>query len=294
MSKFHIVIDSMSTISDELLKNKAITVIPYTINDIKGNLTKDEFSPQQSDKVLKEIENNNLQKTSFVPGAVLEELFKPMCSKYNTVIYLCATEGYTGQFRSAQTLMSKLKNLWVIDSRSIASTIESLVYEIIEYVDKNKDATYDDIQELAIKVANRSSIVFAPKDLSGMIHSGRAPAILVKIMKMAKAHPLIKCEEKNKPTGVITRKWDEIWDKILDTINKLFDGQLQGNDIKHVYLYNSLIDKLEIKRAKEKIAKFFDIDINKIQIRLTPLPVLVYALRYAVGIGITTTGKIKK
>lgn len=289
MSKFHIVIDSMSTVDDKMFEDDSdISVIPYSINDIEGNLTKDNFTNKQKDDILVKIERGLEQKTSFVPNAQLEVVFQDLCKAHDIVIYICASEGYTGQFKSAKLLESKFKNLWVINSLSIASTIESLARSILELSKSNQKITKKHIEDLATKVSNESIIIFSPKDVTGMMNSGRVPNILIKLMKLTKTHPLIKCEEKNKPTGNITRKWDEIWDRIMETTQKIYGKLLNGDEIKYVYLYDSLISSNEIAKVKKRISKFFKIDSKKILIRPTPLPILVYTLRLSVGIGITT------
>ncbi len=295
MSKFHIVIDSMSTISENFLKNNDdISVISYTISDVSGSLTKDDFSDEQRDIILKKIESGVSQKTSFVPSSQLELFFEDLCKKNKIVIYLCASDGYTGQYKDSCTLTKKFNNLWVINTKSIASTIESMVYELMSLFDTKKDITINDVQKLVDSANERSIILFSPKNVVGMMNSGRVPAILVKLMKLTKTHPLIKCEEKNKPAGNITRKWEEIWDKLMETSIKIYGTHLKNQEIKFVYLYNSLISKTEIAEIKNKISKFFQIETKKIFVRSTPLPILVYTLRHSVGIGITTTNILKK
>lgn len=293
MKKFKIIIDSMSTVANDFVKEFDLFVVPYTISDLDGKLIKDDFSANQKDKICSLIESNNDQKTSFVPGPLLEEYFQPFLKTYERVIYISAAPGFTGQFEASKSLMDKYQNLWIFNSNAIASTIESQVREITQLLSKNKNVAYEEIEKLIFDISERSIILFSPKDVSGLLKSGRAPKILVKILKLTKTYPVILCEEKNKSTSVLTRKWDEIWNKITEVAKKSFSGKLDGETIKFLYLYNSLLTQEELKAIQKKIAKIFNIASEQIKIRLTPMPILVHVLRHSVGIGITTINVYK-
>lgn len=286
MKKFKIIVDSLCTIPKELAEQLDIEKLQYSINDINGKIIIDDFSRETLDQVVSTIDKNNYYKSSMYSPIIIEEKINEYLKEYNQVLYICASTQYTGQYDATKYIQEKNKDkVFIINSNAICTNIEEMVYDIIDFFNKNDCITQKDINDIVNKINNSSCTLFIPKYLEGLLHSGRIPSSLVKLLKLAKVTPIIKSEEKNKPCKLIKNASGEIL-KLLTTFDEIFGKKIKDNMINKVYIFDTIISKEKLNEIKKAVQDYYGVIIKKIHIRLTPLPVAIYTLKESFGISI--------
>lgn len=294
MKKFKIIVDSLCTMPIDIAKELDIKKIQYSINDSKGNIITDDFSRKLLNDVVSQINKDNFFKSSMYSPTLIEEEINKFLEEYEQVLYICASTHYTSQYESTKYIQEKNKDrVFIVDSNNICTNIEEIAYKITDFYKNNEKITQDDINLIIKNVNNNTTTLFIPKYLDGLIHSGRIPSSLIKLLKLAKVTPIIKSEEKNKPCKLIKNTTGEIL-KLLNAFDEIFGKKLKDNLIKTIYIFDTIISKEKLNEIKKVIQDYYNVKIEKIQIRLTPLPVAIYTLKESFGIAIhALTNRIK-
>lgn len=289
--KIKIIVDSSCTINEENCKKYDVLKLPYKINDVEGNLIEDDFDLKQLEVIMTKIDNGSIYKTSLLSNGILENHIIEILKKYDAVIYITSSVDFTGQYKSAIELMKTFKDkCFVINSHGAAAIIEEAIYEIKKNIDKD-EISIEEFDKVIRDINSRTITYFAAKNINGLLHSGRIPLPVAKMLKFSKVIPIIKTEEKNKPAG-FTKKWNESIDKIIKYIDNNYPVKLNKDNIEKIYILNVLTSKDDLLKMKEKISEYYEFNINKIEIRSVPLPIAVYTLRESYAI--TMVAKINR
>lgn len=291
--KIKFVVDTTSSIDTELAKKYNVELLQYVINDLDGNLIKDDTTLKQKDKVLEDIENGIVYKTSLISNGILEDVFTRLFKDYEYVVYMTTSTEFTSQYQNSIELMNKFKNLYIINGNSTNNVLEHILNSFLKEFNDNSTPTVQKLNKIVKDITSRTLTFFTVKKVDGLIHSGRIPTTVIKLLRLAKVYPIIKTEEKNRPAGV-TKKWNEVVEKVEKLFQNAFDKKLSEKDIESIYISNSLLPKTELNELIAKVAQMYNFVAQKIIVRLTPLPILVYTHRGSFGITIVTKNTYKK
>lgn len=290
--KVKFIVDSSCSIPPAIAKQLGVDVLPYSINDLDGNIIIDEFTYDQKEKIASDLEKKIVYKTSLYAASKIEDLCTEYINTYDYVVYICSSTHFTGQYSATEYLNKKMLNkVFIINSNSAAAIIEEIFYELQILFKEQKEININIINDLVNKINNQSTTLFIAKSIDGLISSGRIPYPLIKILKITKVFPIIKTEEKNKPVTV-TKNYDNSHIKLISIIENLFSNKLDKDNIKRIYILGSLLSKEKIQEIKTYICDKFKIISDLVLIRDVPLPIMVYTFRNSFGI--TVISKIKK
>ncbi len=296
MKLIGILIDSTATLDLNLIKKHNIRVLHNSVNDDDGNIIVDKCTDEQKsqlcDLVVKE---KRAIRTSSVNSQLIEDEFQSMLKEYEKIIYLSLAPSFSGQYNNALAAKTNIgsNNIIVLHSCSIAVQTEIVLNWLLEHIKQTKNLDQDSMQAHINEMDKHITTMFTSCTFDGMMVTGRIPAAVAKLLKLAKMFPIIQAEETNKKERLY-RKWTEAIPNVLDAVDKRFNKAPRGKDIKELYLCHSLCSPERVEELKEEMSKHFEYDKNKILVRVTPLAVLATTLKDSFGFAIYTADDIVK
>lgn len=184
-----IAISSESTcdLSKELLRKYDISIIPYCVILGEEILTDDENTPK---KIFEYVEKTGqLPKTSAINCETYKEYFENLLKQYDAIIHITLSGGITSAVDNAKKVASSMKNVFIIDSRSLSSGIGLLAIYARTLV--NNGLTPSEIVE---KVNSRVPYVqasFVVEKLDFLYKGGRCNALAMFGANLLKLRPQI-------------------------------------------------------------------------------------------------------
>lgn len=163
-----IIVDSGSSIKQDEKENYGVEIAPlrYMMGDEEYrdgiDLTMDEFY-----KLL--IEKKYFPKTSLPNLEELKQMVDDYTSNGDDVIIVTISSGISGTFSTFTQMFKDYSNVRVIDSCSAVGGIKIIVKEI----NKMRDKSLDEIEEVVKKLIPRIRIFAIPETLTYLLRGGR-------------------------------------------------------------------------------------------------------------------------
>ena len=131
--KIAISMESTCDLPKELIEKYNFEIIPYSV--ILGDtvVTDDETLPA---KIFEYVEKTKvLPKTSAINEMQYKEYFNGLLEKYDAVVHITLSSGLTSSVAHAETAVSKMQNVYLIDSLSLSTGISLLAIYARELAD---------------------------------------------------------------------------------------------------------------------------------------------------------------
>lgn len=171
--KIAISTESTVDLPKELLEKYHISTIPYTIILGDKEFKDGEILPE---KIFEFVDNTKiLPKTSAINSEQYEEYFKNLLKDHDAVVHICLSGEITSACKNAEMVAEKLKNVYVVDSKSLSTGIALLAIYASTLVDKGENA-----KSVFEKVKARVPSVqasFVLKKLEYLYKGGRCSAL---------------------------------------------------------------------------------------------------------------------
>lgn len=185
--KITISTESTCDLSQELIDKNNIKLIPYTI--ILG----DEMVTDNADvpsKIFKFVEETKeLPKTSAINEMQYKEYFESLLKDCDAVVHISLSSGLTSSTSHAMTAAEKMKNVYVIDSKSLSTGIGLLVLYAAKLAEKGEEP-----ESIVKKVEERVPFVqasFVVERLDYLFKGGRCSALSYFGANLLKIRPQI-------------------------------------------------------------------------------------------------------
>jgi len=171
--KIAITAESTIDLPKGLLEKYDIKTLPFSVilgdNEYKdGEIT--------SSDIFKFVEENKiLPKTSAINEAQYSEFFHERLKDYDAVVHFCLSSQISSACRNAKLAASEMKNVYVVDSKSLSTGIALLAIYARELADAGISA-----EEIAKKAEERTKDVqasFVVKKLDYLHKGGRCSSI---------------------------------------------------------------------------------------------------------------------
>lgn len=185
--KIAISMESTCDLPKELIKKYDFNIIPYSI--ILGDtvVTDDEDVPA---KIFDFVEKTKtLPKTSAINEMGYKEYFEGLLKNYDAIIHITLSEGITSSGSHAEAAASKLKNVYIIDSKSLSTGIALLGIYARELADADEKP-----ETIVTKVQERVPYVqasFVVERLDYLYKGGRCNALSLFGANLLKIRPQI-------------------------------------------------------------------------------------------------------
>lgn len=118
MQKIAVSVESSADLTAELIKKYDVKVIPYHITHGNDTFNDGEKSPEELFALVDET--GVLPKTTALNEFEYAEFFEKLKKDYDAVIHICLSGGITSSCNNAVRAAANIKDVYVIDSRSLS------------------------------------------------------------------------------------------------------------------------------------------------------------------------------
>lgn len=217
--KIAITCDSVCDLSQELIKQNNISILPISI--ILGDETFADGVNINSQKIFDYVaKNKQLPKTSAINEFQYAEFFKEHLDGVDALIHFTISSDMSSCFNNAKKAASTLKNVYVIDSRNLSTGVGLQVLYACMLRDKGEKP-----ENIVKKVEARKQFVqasFVVERLDYLYKGGRCSALQLLGANLLKIRPSIivkngKMDVHKKYRGKMK---DVVKDYVKDTLNE--------------------------------------------------------------------------
>lgn len=170
-----IAISAESTIDlpKEMLNEFDIHTLPYTIILGDKEFLDGEILPEEIFKFYEETKT--LPKTSAINAVQYEEYFKNLLKEYDAVVHFCLSSEISSSCKNAMEASQKLKNVFVVDSKSLSTGIALQAIYASKLV--SGGASAEKVYEKCLKRVPFVQASFVLKKLEFLYKGGRCSAL---------------------------------------------------------------------------------------------------------------------
>lgn len=217
--KIAITCDSVCDLSQELIKQNNINILPISI--ILGDETFSDGVNINSQKIFDYVaKNKQLPKTSAINEFQYAEFFKEHLDGVDALIHFTISSDMSSCFNNAKKAANTLKNVYVIDSRNLSTGVGLQVLYACMLRDKGEKP-----ENIVKKVEARKQFVqasFVVERLDYLYKGGRCSALQLLGANLLKIRPSIivkngKMDVHKKYRGKMK---DVVKDYVKDTLNE--------------------------------------------------------------------------
>jgi len=219
MKKLGILLDSFSGYGQKDLKKMGIEYINQT-TIVDGVSYKDGIDLELKDpKGLKIIQEGKDIKSSMPAIGLVAEKMEQMSKEYENVIYFAMNKGISSTFSTGMAAASDFDNVTVISNKMISSAQTDTSIEAMKMA--NKGASLEEVLKYFEEMAKDSYGFVIPKDVKGLIKSGRVSGAKKVILEKAKLIPSLLVTEDGFKVDSTKRNFSKI---VKNTIEKIIES----------------------------------------------------------------------
>ena len=226
--KFKIVVDSSSNLLPDYLKDQkdiGFNVAPLTIRFNNQEYVDDE--KLNVSEMLKKLGEFKGKSSSACPSP---DDFLSCLTDAEYYFIFTISEKLSGSYNSAllaKKLFTNPDNVFVLDSKLVAGSIEQLVIKAVELI--NQGLTYEDIKIKLEEYRNSLNLLFVLNKFDNLVNNGRMNKVVAFIAQFANIKPLccgedgeIKIKEKIRTVnGALKRLVFNIGKMVKETKNRI-------------------------------------------------------------------------
>ena len=205
--KIAISTESTADLSQEMLDKRNIHSLAYTVILGDDMVTDNADLPARIFKFVEETKE--LPKTSAINEMQYKEYFEGLLKEHDAVVHISLSSGLTSSTSHAQTAAEKMKNIYVIDSKSLSSGIALLALYAADLADAGEDA-----ETIVKKVEERIPYVqasFVVERLDYLYKGGRCSALSLFGANLLKIRPqIVVTDGKMKPAKKYRGKMEKV------------------------------------------------------------------------------------
>jgi uncharacterized protein len=198
--KIALVTDSTCDLSQDLIDNYQINMLPVNINFGENHyLDKITIQPEQFYTLLEE--NKDYPKSSQVNEKSFVNLYSHLASHYDSVIAIQLSDKLSGTFNSSQKAALAIskefnKPISVINSKNLSGALGLIVLRAAQAIEAG--FSHNQIVEMAEKWTNDLRIFVSVKDIKYLIRGGRLSAAKGLLARILNINPIVSIDESGK------------------------------------------------------------------------------------------------
>lgn len=205
--KIAISTESTCDLSQEMLDKRNIHSLAYTVILGDDMVTDNADLPARIFKYVEETKE--LPKTSAINEMQYKEYFETLLKDNDAVVHISLSSGLTSSTSHAQTAAEKLKNVYIIDSKSLSTGIGLLVLYAADLADAGEEP-----EAIVKKVEERIPYVqasFVVERLDYLYKGGRCSALSLFGANLLKIRPqIVVADGKMKPAKKYRGKMEKV------------------------------------------------------------------------------------
>lgn len=278
MKKLGIVLDSFSGYSKKELKQMGIEYINQT-TIVDGVSYKDGidiiFKEEGGFKLINE--GKDIKSSMPAIGLVTEKL-EAMSKQYENVIYFTMNKGISSTYSTGVAAASDLKNVHVISNKLISTAMTDASIRAIKLMKEGK--TIKETLEFIQELSDTSFGVVIPKDVSGLVNSGRVVGAKKLIFEKGNLIPSLLVVEDGFKVKAIKRNFNK---SVKGTVEKIIQKIGKGN----INKYNWEVIHTGDQTTKNKVVLAFkEKGINNYSENWASLTIAAHTGIGAIGISV--------
>ncbi len=189
--KIAITMDSACDISEEIKEFYDFKIIPFTVN--LGEKSYEDGKIDAEEIFSYVSETGVLPKTSAVNEAAFTEFFSSLRKNYDAIIHLDISSDFSSAYQNAVNAAQKLKNVYVIDSRTLSTGIALLGIYAKKLTEQYSDPKK--IVELVKAATKKTQASFVIERLDYLYKGGRCSSLAYFGANVLKLRPQIVVSE---------------------------------------------------------------------------------------------------
>ncbi len=256
--KIALVTDSTCDLSQELIDNYQINVLPVNINFGENHyLDKVTLQPEQFYSLLSETKDH--PKTSQVNENTFVNLYSHLASHYDSVIAIHLSDKLSGTFFSSQKAALKIsgefgKPVTVLNSRNLSGSLGLIVLRAAQAIESG--FSHDEIVSQAEKWIQNARIFVSVKTMKYMVRGGRVSAATGLIAKILNINPIVSLDQSGKAVlfdKTFSQKAN--MERVMNHVQKINDNKkiwnyivLHANNTRSAEWFSGKMEKLTGKK----------------------------------------------
>jgi uncharacterized protein len=232
--KIALVTDSTCDLSQELIDNYQINVLPININFGENHyLDKVTLQPEQFYNLLSETSDH--PRTSQINENTFVNLYSHLASHYDSVIAIHLSDQLSGTFFSSQKAALKIsrefgKPITVLNSRNLSGSLGLIMLRTAQAIEKG--FSHNEIVSMAEKWINNCRIFVSVRTLKYMVRGGRVSAAKGLIARILNINPIVSLDETGKAV-LFDRTFSQKanMEKVMSYVRKISDNKKIWNYI---------------------------------------------------------------
>lgn len=195
MTNYIITTESGSDISPHLVERYGIFVIPMHVT--MGSKTYDDGDFDAKELYDFYHETGTLPKTSGTTPQDCTTAFEKIFSEHPDahIIHIAYSAVTTVSYNSCVIAANELKNIHIIDSKSLSGGLTAIVVATAKFIESNPDITPEKIIAFVEKVREKTHCLFLPKSLQYLKAGGRVSNAAYLGASLLRLHPTIILED---------------------------------------------------------------------------------------------------
>jgi DegV family protein with EDD domain len=255
--KIALVTDSTCDLSQDLIDNYQINMLPININFGENHyLDKITIQPEQFYNLLKE--NKDYPKSSQVNEKSFTNLYSHLASHYDSVIAIHLSDKLSGTYSSSQKAAQAIskefnKPISVINSKNLSGALGLIVLRAAKAIAEGY--SHDQVVILSESWVKKLKIFVSVRDIKYLIRGGRLSATKGLIARILNVNPIVSIDESGKAI-VFDKAFNQKanMEKVMGHIKKLYKENkiwnyivLHANNPEAAQWYSEKMEALTMK-----------------------------------------------
>jgi DegV family protein with EDD domain len=242
-------------LTKDLIDKYNVKIVPFTVNLGDDSFLDGEIT---SEEIISYVDKTGiLPKTSAVNEFQYEEHFGNLLNDFDAIIHISISSELSCAYNNAVKVASKLKNVYVIDSRSLSTGIALLVLYAAKLI--NQGFEPEVIYKKVLDRVNNVQASFALNRLDYLYKGGRCSSLMYFGANILKIRPQIllkdgKMVSGNKYRGnmsIICKKY------LADVLN-----EFSNPDLEEVFITYTTCDANIVESIKESLYNYGFKNVN--------------------------------
>jgi DegV family protein with EDD domain len=255
--KIALVTDSTCDLSQDLIDNYQINMLPININFGENHyLDKITIQPEQFYNLLKE--NKDYPKSSQVNEKSFTNLYSHLASHYDSVIAIHLSDKLSGTYSSSQKAAQAIskefnKPISVINSKNLSGALGLIVLRAAKAIAEGY--SHDQVVILSESWVKKLKIFVSVRDIKYLIRGGRLSATKGLLARILNVNPIVSIDESGKAI-VFDKAFNQKanMEKVMGHIKKLYQENkiwnyivLHANNPEAAQWYSEKMEALTMK-----------------------------------------------
>jgi DegV family protein with EDD domain len=203
MRNYVIITDSTTDLSEEIIKELGINVIPLTF-EMDGKTFKDRTDKNQLDlhEFYDKLRNGAKSVTSLVNSEEFIDFFEPILKEGNDILYIAFSSALSGTYNSSIIAKDELlekypeSKIICIDSKAASAGEGLLVYSAVKK--KEDGLSLDELEEWVQEYSPKVCHWFTVDDLNHLKRGGRVSALSATIGTALNVKPILHVDNEGR------------------------------------------------------------------------------------------------